>query len=72
MGFIYAVLFNIESGASVGRQEGQQSVWKLRELQIVNATDERLTSSSKTPPAELKDDWSIKLMKFARREPRKQ
>jgi len=70
MGFIYAVLFNTESGASVGRQEGQ-SVWKLRELQIVNATDERLTSSSKTPPAELKDDWSIKVMKFSRREPRK-
>jgi hypothetical protein len=30
-----------------------------------------LTSGSKTPPAELKDDWSIKVMKFARREPRK-
>jgi hypothetical protein len=73
MGFIYAVLFNAESGARVGGQEaGQQSVWKLRELQIVNATDERLTGSNKTPPAELKDDWSIKLMKFARREPRKQ
>ncbi|HZN37734.1 MAG TPA: hypothetical protein VFD82_02965 [Planctomycetota bacterium] len=74
MGFIYAVLFNAESGARVGgNQQGQQSVWKLRELSIVNATDERLTGSgSKTPPAELRDDWSIKTMKFARREPRKQ
>jgi hypothetical protein len=73
MGFIYAVLFNTESGARVGGQDtGQQSVWKLRELQIVNSTDERLTGSYKTPPAELKDDWSIKMMKFARREPRKQ
>ncbi|HEU4419553.1 MAG TPA: hypothetical protein VFT55_11485, partial [Planctomycetota bacterium] len=55
-----------------GDQSGQQSVWKLRELQIVNATDERVTGSNKTPPAVLNDDWSIKLMKFARREPRKQ
>ena len=73
MGFIYAVLFNAESGARLGgSQKGQQSVWKLRELQIVNATDERLTGGFKTPPAVLKDDWSIKVMKFARREPRKQ
>ena len=73
MAFIYAVLFNAESGARVGGdQAGQQSVWKLRELQIVNATDERVTGSNKTPPAVLEDNWSIKLMKFARREPRKQ
>ena len=72
MAFIYAVLFNAESGARVGGQESLQSVWKLRELQIVNATDERVTGSNKTPPAELRDEWSIKMMKFARREPRKQ
>ena len=73
LAFIYAVLFNCESGARVGGdQSGQQSVWKLRELSIVNATDERATSGNKTPLAELKDDWSIKAMKFARREPRKQ
>ena len=72
MAFIYAVLFNSESGARVGGdQAGQQSVWKLRELQIVNATDERVTGSNKTPPAVLNDDWTIKLMKFVRREPRK-
>lgn len=73
MAFIYAVLFNAESGARAGGdQSGQQSVWKLRELQIFNATDDRLNSGYKTPPAVLKDDWSIQVMKFARREPRKQ
>lgn len=70
--FIYAVLFNCESGArNVGEQVGRQSIWKLRELQIVNATDDKLTSSYKTPPPELADNWSIRTMKFARREPRR-
>ncbi len=72
MGFVYAVLFNCESGARMGgEQAGQQSVWKLRELTLVNATDERVVSANKTPPPELLDKWSIKTMKFARREPRK-
>jgi hypothetical protein len=70
--FIYAVLFNCESGAGrAGEQIGRQSIWKLRELQLVNVTDDRLLQSYKTPPPELADKWSIRTMKFARREPRK-
>lgn len=70
--FIYAVLFNCESGAGRAAETvGRQSIWKLRELQIVNATDDRLLQSFKTPPPELADKWSIRSMKFARREPRK-
>ncbi|MBX3462211.1 MAG: hypothetical protein KF830_03495 [Planctomycetes bacterium] len=68
--FVYAVLFNCESGAGAGSAAGQ-SIWKLRELQLQNATDERLLSGYKTPPPELADKWTIRSMKFARREPRK-
>ncbi|MFY9343866.1 MAG: hypothetical protein WAT39_15355 [Planctomycetota bacterium] len=71
MDFVYAVMFNCESGSRAAGDEVQQSVWKLRELQLVNATDDRLFSSVKTPPPELSDKWAIKQMKFARREPRK-
>ena len=68
--FVYAVLFNCESGAH-GAGQGNPSIWKLRELHIVNSTDERLITNYKTPPPELSDNWVIKSMKFARREPRK-
>lgn len=71
MDFVFAVLFNCESGASAIGEQGQQSVWKLRALQLVNATDERGFGAAKPPPPELLDKWSIKDMKFARREPRK-
>jgi hypothetical protein len=71
MDFLWAVLWNCESGARQVGDQPQQSVWKLRELQLVNATDERALSQFKTPPPELVDKWSIKAMKFARREPRK-
>lgn len=71
MDFVYAVLFNCESGARIAADQVQQSVWKLRELTIQNATDERLLTGYKTPPPELADKWTIKTMKFARREPKK-
>lgn len=74
MDFVYAVLFNCESGASRMQTQVQQSVWKLRELRLDNATDERIArdiQGFKTPPPELADKWSIKQMSFARREPRK-
>jgi hypothetical protein len=71
MGFVYAVLFNCESGARAGDQGGQPSVWKLRELSLVNATDDRQIAANKVPEPELLDQWLIKSMKFARREPRK-
>jgi hypothetical protein len=71
MDFIYAVLFNCESGARAVGAQVQQSVWKLRELHIVNATDDKSFAGYKTPPPQLEDRWSIKQLKFARREPRK-
>lgn len=71
MDFIYAVIFNCESGARAAADQVQQSVWKLRELSIVNATDGRSLAGFKTPPPELQDKWTIKTMKFARREPKK-
>lgn len=74
MEFIYAVLFNCESGATKLAADAaqQQSVWKLRDLVLTNATDDRLLTSGNTPPAELADKWAIRSMKFARREPKKQ
>lgn len=71
LAFIYAVLFNCESGNKTGvSRDGQRSVWKLRDLDIVNATEEKVLEVYKTPPAELGDNWQIKKMSFARREPR--
>jgi len=71
LAFIYAVIFNCESGNMTGVvRAGQQSVWKLRDLEIVNATDEKAFNSSSVPPPELEDRWMIKKMAFARREPR--
>lgn len=69
MDFIYAMIFNCESGASAAGEAVQQSVWKLRELTIENATGERLLSAHKTPPAQLDDKWAIRKLSFARREP---
>ncbi|MBL8751976.1 MAG: hypothetical protein JNK15_01640 [Planctomycetes bacterium] len=69
--FVYAALLNCEANtAAGGSSEARQSIWKLRELHITNATDDRLFSSYRTPPAEISDKWSIKTMKYARREPR--
>lgn len=71
LSFLYAVLFNCESGARAGGGT-TQSIWKLRELEFVNATDKRLLSGWRTPPPELQDSWEILRMSFARREPSKQ
>jgi hypothetical protein len=72
MDFVFAVLFNCESGARAGGDAAQQSVWKLRSLRLENATDEKILRANQTPPAELADKWSIQEMAFARREPKKQ
>jgi len=70
MDFIYAVLFNCESGASENSAlKGHPSVWRLRELRLANATDAKLRAG-KVPPPELQDRWEIKTMSFARREPK--
>lgn len=69
--FIYNVIFNCESGAVRPGERGPPSVWRLRELSIVNATNETEVQRHRVPPPELNDTWFIKDMKFARREPRK-
>ena len=43
----------------------------MRELSLVNATDERDVTANKVPAPELQDRWLIKNMTFARREPKK-
>ncbi|MFN9703704.1 MAG: hypothetical protein ACK595_02650 [Planctomycetota bacterium] len=68
MDFVYAVLFNCESGAGLDPNKSQ-SVWKLRNIELANATDERLLTTYATPPAELQDKWKIRSMAFVRREP---
>ncbi|MCA8954043.1 MAG: hypothetical protein KDE27_31335 [Planctomycetes bacterium] len=67
---VEALLWNLESGAGAAAG-GLQSIWRLRELEIVNTTDEKLLTRFDTPPPELEDRWKIKRMEFARREPRK-
>lgn len=69
--FLYAAIYNCESGASAVSEAAQQSVWRLRDLKVVNASDPTGFSGGKTPPPELKDEWMIQELKFARREPRK-
>ena len=68
--FVYAVLFNCESGARAnGAAGGPPSVWKLRSLRLDNATNKN-AGRGKTPPPEFEDRWTIQKMEFARREPR--
>lgn len=72
LAFVYSVVMNCESGARPGGgAAGLQSIWKLRELSIVNATNERLVATQEAPPPELEDKWAIKKMTFARREPKR-
>ncbi|MCB9879124.1 MAG: hypothetical protein H6835_16130 [Planctomycetes bacterium] len=73
MEFVYAVIFNCESGARRADAGGQAppSVWRLRNLSLVNASIERNTIGRNAPPPELGDEWHIADMKFARREPKR-
>lgn len=70
MDFIYAVLFNCESGAKRGMASGPPSVWRLRKLAIANAVGNEWFKRKKTPDPEMEDKWFINDMKFARREPK--
>jgi len=71
MDFIYAVLFNCESGARKGMDAtGSPSVWRLRSVNIQNASSDDWLGRKRTPEPEMEDGWYIKEMKFARREPR--
>lgn len=69
MDFIYAVLFNCESGAKRGMANGPPSVWRLRKLTIANALGSEWLKRKNTPDPEMEDKWFINDMKFARREP---
>lgn len=70
MDFIYAVLFNCESGATRGSTAGAPSVWRLRNINIQNVSSDAWLRNKRTPEPEMEDAWYIKEMKFARREPR--
>ncbi len=61
--FIYAVLFNCESGGS--------QVWKLRELRIANtpAAEASRSRGRQIPPKTVDDLWQVKKLVFVRREP---
>lgn len=72
LSFVYAMLFMCESGARFGGRSTSPSVWRLRELSIVNETNDRAVTGRKVPTPELQDSWSIKKVSFARREPKKQ
>lgn len=69
--FIEAMLWNCESGAGHDRTKTSfPSIWRLRDLDIVNVTDEKKFQRFDTPPPELEDRWTIRQLKFARREPK--
>lgn len=68
--FVYAVIFNCESGAlRNGQVTASPSVWRLRTLKLENATNATALRTHKVPPPELQDSWHIATMQFARREP---
>ncbi|HEB52769.1 MAG TPA: hypothetical protein ENI87_05900 [bacterium] len=71
MDFVFAVLFNCESGARGSRATSvSPSVWRLRKLSLVNAAAAQTRGRDKTPAPEMQDEWLIKDMQFARRTPR--
>lgn len=69
--FIEAMLWNCESGATQSGVTNLQSIWRLCNLELVNMTEDKVTSQHGEPPPELQDQWQIKTLKFARREPKK-
>jgi hypothetical protein len=70
--FLFAVLFNCESSARSANSEPLPSIWKLYTLKITNATIAKSLAQQLAPPAELADEWIVREMAFARREPRKE
>lgn len=71
MDFVYAVLFNCESGARRGMDaNGSPSVWRLSKLTLENATGSAALRGKKVPDPEMQDAWLITTMQFARREPK--
>ncbi|MBK8100073.1 MAG: hypothetical protein IPK26_23465 [Planctomycetes bacterium] len=75
MEFLFAMLFNCESGARTGITDASkiQSIWKLRSLSIQNAAFAQVGSAKRTPKeAQTEDQWLITDLVFARREPKKE
>ncbi|MEQ1631645.1 MAG: hypothetical protein ABL997_04690 [Planctomycetota bacterium] len=70
--FLFAVLFNCESSARSPNSEPLPSIWKLYTLKMTNATIAKSLAQQLAPPAELADEWIVREMAFARREPRKE
>lgn len=69
--FLFAVLFNCESGAREGSAP-LPAIWKLQELSLVNPmADNAFKGGKKVPPQPIDDVWVVKKLKFSRREPRK-
>jgi hypothetical protein len=71
MEFVYSVIYNCESGATQPGQKAPPSVWRLRDLSLDNLTLGNEVTGGKAPVPELRDEWRIKSMSFARREPTK-
>jgi hypothetical protein len=70
--FLFALLFNSESAAQGAGGRALPSIWKLRKLNIQNATFAEVRSGN-TPPLPFQDAWLIRPrgLEFARREPTK-
>ena len=68
--FLFAVLFNCESGARRG-SASLPAIWKLQKLSIVNASAEDAFKGKRVPPQPADDSWIVRDLMFSRREPRK-
>ena len=69
--FLFAVLFNCESGARGGNAPQVPSIWRLYSLKLTNATVQKESVQQMVPPPETEDRWIVGKMEFARREPNK-
>ena len=69
--FLFAVLFNCESSARGASDAPLPSIWKLYSLSMANETVAKTVTQQLAPPPELEDQWVVKKLEFARREPRK-
>lgn len=69
--FLFAVLFNCESGARGPNVTQVPAIWKLYSLKITNVSLGREASQQQAPPPTTEDEWVIGKMEFARREPAK-
>ncbi|MGE3173942.1 MAG: hypothetical protein AB7O97_15055 [Planctomycetota bacterium] len=71
MEFLFAVLFNCETGWTGSATQDLPSIWKLYSLKIDNEELQKLAVQQMAPPPQVADQWIVSKMEFARREPRK-